>query len=123
MFPFIGSTISFKATLPSILSAKLSTTSSFFFKADIFRPRKVPQSTSLTITSWATSCNLLVKYPASAVFNAVSAKPFLAPCVDIKYSKIERPSLKFERIGFSIISPPPALDFFGLAIKPRIPVN
>ena len=26
-------------------------------------------------------------------------------------------------IGFSMISPPPAVDFFGLAIKPRIPVN
>ena len=41
----------------------------------------------------------------------------------MKYSKIERPSLKFDNIGFSIISPPPDDDFLGLAIKPLIPVN
>ena len=41
----------------------------------------------------------------------------------MKYSKIESPSLKFDKIGFSMISPPPEFDFFGLAIKPRIPVN
>ena len=75
------------------------------------------------MTSCATSTNLLVKYPASAVFKAVSARPFLAPCVDIKYSKIESPSLKLDKIGFSIISPPLALAFLGLAINPLIPVN
>ena len=75
------------------------------------------------MTSCDTSTSLLVKYPASAVFNAVSANPFLAPCVEIKYSKIERPSLKLDKIGFSIISPPPAVDFLGLAIRPLIPVN
>ena len=37
-----------------------------------------------------------------AVFSAVSAKPLRAPCVEMKYSSTERPSLKFERIGFSI---------------------
>ena len=83
----------------------------------------MPQSSSVIITSCETSTSLLVKYPASAVFNAVSAKPFLAPWVEIKYSKIESPSLKLERIGFSIISPPPAVDFLGLAIRPLIPVN
>ena len=41
----------------------------------------------------------------------------------MKYSKIESPSLKLDKIGFSIISPPPAFDFFGLAINPLIPVN
>ena len=35
----------------------------------------------------------------------------------MKYSKIESPSLKFDKIGFSIISPPPTFDFFGFAIK------
>ena len=41
----------------------------------------------------------------------------------MKYSRIERPSLKFDKIGFSIISPPPELAFLGLAINPLIPVN
>ena len=68
-------------------------------------------------TSWATSHNLLVKYPEFAVFKAVSAKPFLAPCVELKYSSTDRPSLKFEIIGVSIISPE------GLAIKPLIPAS
>ena len=34
---------------------------------------------SLTTIPAATSTNLLVKYPESAVLNAVSARPFLAP--------------------------------------------
>ena len=54
------------------------------------------------MTSWATSTNLLVKYPELAVLSAVSAKPFLAPWVDIKYSKTDKPSLKLDTIGFSI---------------------
>ena len=74
-----GSTISLSATLPRILSPKVSTISSFFFNAVTSIPLSVPQSNSLTITSWDTSTSLLVKYPASAVFRAVSAKPFLAP--------------------------------------------
>ena len=73
------------------------------------------------ITSWATSTSLLVKYPASAVLRAVSAKPFLAPWVEIKYSRIDKPSLKLVVIGFSIIDSPWSPDFFGLAIKPLIP--
>ena len=115
--------MSFSATLPKILSPRVSTISSFFLSAVTSIPLRVPQSNSLTTTSCETSCNLRVRYPASAVFSAVSASPFLAPCVEMKYSKIERPSLKFDSIGFSIISPPPTLDFFGLAIKPLIPVN
>ena len=121
--PVIGSYTSCKDVLPTILSFRFSTTSSFFFRDDTDIPLKVPQSCSVIITSCETSTSLLVKYPASAVFNAVSASPFLAPCVEIKYSKIESPSLKFDRIGFSIISPPPAVDFLGFAIKPLMPVN
>ena len=118
---FIGSWISCKAVLPTILSSNFSTTSSFFFKGATLIPLKVPQSSCVIITSWETSTSLRVKYPASAVFNAVSARPFLAPWVEIKYSKIDKPSLKFDNIGFSIISPPPAVDFFGFAIRPLIP--
>ena len=52
-----------------------------------------------------------------AVFKAVSASPFLAPCVELKYSRAVNPSLKFDVIGDSIISPD------GLAIKPLIPAS
>ena len=45
----------------------------------------VPQSSILITESIETSHSLLVKYPEFAVFSAVSASPFLAPCVDIKY--------------------------------------
>ena len=41
----------------------------------------------------------------------MSARPFLAPCVELKYSNTDKPSLKFEIIGVSIISPE------GLAIE------
>ena len=71
----------------------------------------------VTVKSWATSHNLLVKYPELAVFKAVSAKPFLAPCVELKYSKAVNPSLKLDVIGLSIISPD------GFAIRPLIPAN
>ena len=77
--PVTGSITSCKDVLPTILSFNFSTTSSFFFKAVTDMPLKVPQSSELTITSCATSTNLLVKYPASAVLRAVSARPFLAP--------------------------------------------
>ena len=77
--PETGSTTCCNDVLPTILSFNFSTTSSFFFKAVTDMPLKVPQSSELTITSCATSTNLLVKYPASAVLRAVSAKPFLAP--------------------------------------------
>jgi len=52
-----------------------------------------------------------------AVFKAVSARPFLAPCVDIKYSSTSSPSLKLDSMGVSIISPD------GLAINPLIPAS
>ena len=74
-----GSIISFRATLPKILSPRVSTISSFFFRAVTSIPLNVPQSCSFTITSCDTSTNLLVRYPAFAVLSAVSAKPFLAP--------------------------------------------
>ena len=56
-----GSTISLRATLPKILSPRVSTTSSFFFKAATSIPLSVPQSNSFTITSCETSTSLLVK--------------------------------------------------------------
>ncbi len=118
-----GSWTSFSAVLPLIRSPKDSTTSSFFLSGVTSIPLSVPQSSELMITSWETSTRRRVKYPASAVLSAVSARPLRAPCVEIKYSKIESPSLKLDKIGFSMISPPPELDFFGLAISPRIPVS
>ncbi len=65
----------------------------------------VPQDTSLTTTSCDASTNLLVKYPDSAVLNAVSALPFLAPCAEIKYSIGLNHSSNDDLIGNSIISP------------------
>ena len=42
----------------------------------------------------------------------------------MKYSKTDKPSLKLDLMGFSIISPvPPVIDFLGLAIRPLIPAN
>ena len=75
-----------------------------------------PQSCSM-MTDWATSQSLRVRYPESAVLRAVSARPLRAPWVDEKYSRIERPSRKFARMGVSMISP------LGLAISPRIPAS
>ena len=80
-------------------------------------PSNVPQSISEIITSWATSTSLRVRYPESAVFNAVSARPLRAPWVEIKYCRTVSPSRKFAVIGVSIISPD------GFAIKPRIPAS
>ena len=77
----------------------------------------MPQSSSIIITSWATSTSLLVRYPELAVFKAVSARPFLAPCVEMKYCSGVRPSLKFAVIGVSIISPE------GFAIRPLMPAS
>ena len=77
----------------------------------------VPQSSIFITESIETSQSLLVKYPEFAVFKAVSASPFLAPWVDMKYWRTERPSLKFAVIGVSIIDPS------GLDINPRIPDN
>ena len=47
----------------------------------------------------------------------MSARPFLAPWVEMKYSSTVRPSMKLALIGRSMISP------FGLAIRPRIPAS
>jgi hypothetical protein len=47
----------------------------------------------------------------------VSARPFLAPWVEMKYSSTERPSRKFDLIGRGMISP------FGFATRPRMPAS
>jgi len=49
--------------------------------------------------------------------SAVSASPFRAPWVEMKYSSTVSPSRKLEVMGVSMISPE------GLAISPRIPAN
>ena len=76
---------------------------------------EVPQSSILITESIETSHNLLVRYPEFAVFNAVSANPFLAPWVEIKYCNTDKPSLKLAVIGVSMIDPS------GLDIRPLIP--
>ena len=115
--PVSGCFTSKAVTLPKALSDKLTTT---------FPPSKISESSIkpgwsqfflVIVKSWATSQSLLVRYPELAVLSAVSAKPFLAPWVELKYSNAVNPSLKLEVIGLSIISPE------GLAIKPLIPAN
>ncbi len=86
-------------------------------KASTMTPASVPQSSSLTIISWTTSTKRRVKYPASAVFNAVSTAPFLAPWVDKKNSEIVTPSLNEDLTGISTYSP------LGLKKSPRIPAS
>ena len=84
----------------------------------------MPQSSSVIVTSCATSTRRRVRYPASAVLSAVSARPFRAPCVEMKYSSTDNPSRKFDLIGLSMISPMPPVSFFcGFAISPRIPAS
>ncbi len=107
---------------PSRRSAKLSSSlpEALSIIAPIFTPRgffPAQQSSSRTITSCDTSTSRRVRYPESAVFNAVSASPFLPPCEDIKYSRTVKPSLKQDLTGISINSP------CGFTIKPRIPAN
>ena len=80
-------------------------------------PSSVPQSSDVITTSWDTSTNLLVKYPELAVFRAVSASPFRAPWVDVKYSSIDKPSLKLEVIALSIMLPS------GFDMRPLIPAS
>ena len=101
----VGSLISFSGYLPTNLSCKLSIIWFPSLISNISIPSVVPQSFSLTIMSWETSTNLLVKYPESAVLKAVSAKPFLAPCAEIKYSSASSPSLNDEVIGISTVLP------------------
>ena len=113
-----GLIISWQEYLPTILS--LSETVSFPSELNIaftIVPWSEWQSTSLTITSWETSTSLLVKYPESAVFNAVSAPPFLAPWVPVKNSLTLSPSRKQDLTGISIVSPLVEL------IKPLIPIS
>ena len=114
---FPGSIISSHGTLPSNLCESETISSPESITAVIEIPFLVPQSTSVIIQSWATSTNLRVRYPELAVFKAVSARPFLAPWVELKYSRTFNPSLKLEIIGVSIISPE------GFAINPLIPAN
>ena len=77
----------------------------------------VLQSSSRMITSCETSTSRRVRYPESAVRSAVSARPLRAPCVEMKYSSTDRPSMKLDLIGRSMISP------FGFAMRPRIPAS
>ena len=77
--------------------------------------RSVPQSSSRTMTSCATSTRRRVRYPESAVRSAVSARPLRAPCVEMKYSTTDRPSRKLDLIGRGMVSP------LGLETRPRMP--
>ena len=77
-------------------------------------PCSVPQSSSLVITSWATSTRRRVRYPESAVRRAVSARPLRAPWVEMKYSRTVMPSRKLLRTGTSMIRPD------GSAMRPRM---
>ena len=77
--------------------------------------RSVPQSSSRTMTSCATSTSRRVRYPESAVRRAVSARPLRAPWVEMKYSRTDSPSRKLDLIGRGMISPR------GLATRPRMP--
>ena len=78
--PVNGFFTSFAATLPRALSDKLtiifppSNTSVSFIE-----PHFAVHLEEVMVKSCATSQSLLVKYPELAVFNAVSASPFLAP--------------------------------------------
>jgi hypothetical protein len=60
------------------------------------RPSLVPQSSSPTTTSCATSKSRRVRYPAFAVLSAVSERPLREPCVVMKYSMGET---FFHRLG------------------------
>ena len=77
--------------------------------------RSVPQSSSRTMTSCATSTRRRVRYPESAVRSAVSARPLRAPWVEMKYSSTVRPSRNEDLIGRGIVSP------FGFDTRPRMP--
>ena len=61
--------------LGSLRSPPSAALSAIFMGSD----RSVPQSSSRTITSWATSTSRRVRYPESAVRSAVSASPLRAP--------------------------------------------
>ena len=111
----IGCKTRSRVNRPTILSWRASRISSPSLIAEYAIPLMVLQSSSFITTSCAISTRRRVRYPAFAVFSAVSARPFRAPFVEIKNSITDKPSLKFARIGSSIISP------LGFAIRPRIP--
>ena len=85
--PVIGCLISSAADLPRTRSDKLT----IILPPSIISANVIesfdfaPQKSDVIDISWATSQSLLVKYPELAVFKAVSARPFLAPCVELKY--------------------------------------
>ena len=97
------STTAFAVVLQRISSSNCSPLTSAS-SLEIRIPSSVPQSVSLMITSCDESTSLLVRYPDSAVLNAVSAFPFLAPCAEIKYSIGVNHSRREDLIGSSIIS-------------------
>ena len=54
----------------------------------------------------------------------IRARPFRAPWVDIKYSRVVSPSLKFDLMGDSMISPTaPVIFLVGRFITPLMPAN
>src|SRR6266542_1274411 len=99
----------------SMLTILRSEPSAPFAAIRIGMERSVPQSSSRTITSCATSTRRRVRYPESAVRSAVSARPFRAPWVEMKYSTTDRPSRKLDLIGRGMVSP------LGLETSPRMP--
>jgi len=101
---FFLSRISSASTLPAIRLRKLSPLSSDSC-LEYTTYLSVPQSCSLIITSCDASQSFLVKYPDSAVLNAVSAFPFLHACAEIKYSIGLSHSTNEFLIGSSMISP------------------
>ena len=112
--PVSGCGIGEDRYLNFILSKNRSFNASSWYSV-ITRPWSASQSSSITITSWATAISRLVRYPRSAVRRAVSANPFRAPWVDMKYYSTVSPSLKLDLIGLSIMRPR------GFDIRPRIP--
>ena len=79
----IGFFISSAHTLPNALSDKLTITLPPSIISESFKFPGLSHFFWVIVKSWATSQSLLVKYPELAVFNAVSAKPFRAPCVEL----------------------------------------
>ena len=94
-FSTFGLSTSSSKTRPKIRSPRDSIISPDSIKAVISMPSRVPQSSSSTTLSCETSTRRRVRYPEFAVFNAVSASPLRAPCVEIKYSSTLSPSRKF----------------------------
>src|ERR1700733_10671062 len=115
--PVSGSTMSSSATRPRMRSPSGWMTSPASSSLVTRMPSSVPQSNSAMTASCATSTRRRVRYPEFAVLSAVSARPLRAPCVELKYSRTVRPSLKFEMIGVEMISPE------GLVISPRMPAS